>query len=79
MWNEMATDAKAGGERVKITLAGGATREWVVVAREPQLKLLRPDLGVTLVLSKALADELLKLPPPPEPKADEKKGDAAKE
>jgi hypothetical protein len=79
MWNEMATDAKAGGERVKITLAGGATRELVVAAREPQLKLLRPDLGVTLVLSKALADELLKLPDPPEPKADEKKEGAAKE
>lgn len=84
MWNEMATDAKAGGERARgdkvvITLEGGATRELVVAAREPQLKLLRPDLGVTLVLSKALADELLKLPPPPEPKADEKKEDAAKE
>lgn len=77
MWNEMARDAKAGGERVKITLQGGATREWVVAAREPQFKLHRPDLGVTLVLSKALADELLKLPPPAPPPSEEKKPEEA--
>jgi hypothetical protein len=76
MWNEMAGGAKVTGERVKVTLQGGATGaapaqpaaiEFVVAAREPQLKLHRPDLGVTLVLSKALADELLKLPEPPPP------------
>lgn len=67
MWNEMATDRKISGDRVKITLQGGATRELLVAAREPQLKLHRPDLGVTLVLSKALADELLRLPDPPPP------------
>jgi hypothetical protein len=75
MWNEMAGDKKIAGDRVKVTLQGGATREFVIAAREPQFKLHRPDLGVTLVLSKALADELLKLPelpPPPEPKAEEK-------
>lgn len=64
MWNEMAPDAKDTGERVKITLQGGATRELIVAAREPQLKLHRLDLGITLVLSKALADELLRLPDP---------------
>ena len=79
MWNEMARDAKVDGERVKVTLQGGATRELVIAAREPQFKLHRPDLGATLVLSKALADELLKLPPPVEPKAEEKKEDAPKE
>jgi hypothetical protein len=83
MWNEMARDAKISGERVKVVLQGGAVVEFVVAAREPQFKLHRPDLGVTLVLSKALADELLKLPPPPEPKAeeqaDEKKEEATKE
>ena len=62
MWNESAGAARAGGERVKVTLKGGVTREFVIVAREPQLKVGRPDLGVNLVLSKALADELLKLP-----------------
>ncbi len=68
MWNEMAPDpkvgAKAGGDKVKVTLKGGVAREFVVVAREPQLKLRRADLGVNLVMSRALADELLKLPAP---------------
>lgn len=67
MWNEMTKDAPAGGERVKVTLAGGVSREFVVAAREPQLKLHRPDLGVTFVVSKALADELLRLPEPKTP------------
>jgi hypothetical protein len=82
MWNEMARDTKVAGERVKVTLQGGTVVEFVIAAREPQFKLHRPDLGVTLVLSKALADELLKLPPPAEPKApetQEKKEDAPKE
>jgi hypothetical protein len=74
MWNEMAPAARPKGERVTVTLADGAVREFVVAARDPQLKLHRPDLGVNFVLSRALADELLKLPEPPPPeKADEKK------
>ena len=74
MWNEMAPEAaaKAGGDKVRVVFKGGVAREFVVAAREPQLKLLRPDLGVTLVLSKALADELLKLPEPA-PLPEEKK------
>lgn len=78
MWNEMATDAKAGGDKVVVTLQGGAKRELVIAAREPQFKLHRPDLGVTLVLSKALADELLKLPPPAEPKPEGQKPEGQK-
>ena len=70
MWNESARDVKPGGERVKVTLAGGEVREFIVVARDPQLKLHRADLGVTFVLSRTLVDELLKLP---EPAAEEKK------
>jgi Domain of unknown function (DUF4340) len=74
MWNEMAPEAKGATETVKVTLKGGATREFVVAARDPQLKLHRTDLGVNLVLSRALADELLRLPDPkPEPKPEEKK------
>jgi hypothetical protein len=74
MWNEMAGDTKAAGDkargdRVKVTLKGGVVREFTVAAREPQLKLHRADLGVNLVLSKALADELLKLPEPAPEKA----------
>ena len=67
MWNEAVKDpASVKGDAVKVTLKDGSTREFVIAATEPQLKLLRPDLGVNLVLSKALADELLKLPPPKE-------------
>ena len=64
MWNEQAKDASAKGERVKVTLKDGTVREFVVAAVDPQFKLYRPDLGVNLVLSKALADEMLKLPEP---------------
>jgi hypothetical protein len=75
MWNEMARDAAVKGELAKVTLAGGAVREFVIAAREPQFKLHRADLGVTFVLSKTLVDELLKLPEPPEeePKKEEEK------
>lgn len=70
MWNEMAK-GKVAGQSVKVKLAGGVSREFVIAAREPQFKLHRADLGVTLVLSKALADEMLKLPdPPPQPAAE---------
>jgi hypothetical protein len=74
MWNEAAQPADAKAGRVKITLKGGTVREFVVVATDPQLKLQREDLKVNYVLSKALADELLKLPEPAAPqKAEEKK------
>jgi len=79
MWNELARDATVTGEAVKVLLKGGGSREFVVAAREPQFKLHRADLGVTFVLSKALADELLKLPEPaPEPKQEEAKPEPAK-
>lgn len=66
MWNEMLRDGKAAGDKVRITLKGGVAREFVVTALEPQLKLSRPELGVTFVMSKALAVDLLKLPEPKE-------------
>jgi len=69
MWNEFVADpTKIKGDPVKITLKGGATREFIVAATDPQLKLFRPDVGVNFVLSKALEDELLKLPAKPEAK-----------
>lgn len=71
MWNEMARGGKAGGELAKVTLKGGATREFTIVQRDPQLHLQRADLGVTFVLSRTLVDELLKLQEPPA--AEEKK------
>jgi hypothetical protein len=72
MWNEMARGGKAGGDKARITLKGGATREFTIVQREPQLQLQRADLGVTFVLSRTLVDELLKLPEPPAPAPEEK-------
>lgn len=74
MWNERAAGPAPKGERVKVTFADGTAREFVVAARDPQFKLHRPDLGVNYVLSKALADEMLQLPPPAAPApAEEKK------
>jgi hypothetical protein len=75
MWNEQARDEAVKGDRVRLTLAGGEVREFVVAAREPQFKLQRPGLGVNFVLSKALADEMLKLQAPA--KEEEKPKDAA--
>ena len=65
MWNEQASGLPVKGDRVKVTLKGGEAREFVVAATDPQFKLHRPDLGVTFVLSKALADDMLKLAAPP--------------
>lgn len=67
MWNEMATPADPKAERVKVTLKGGAVLEFIVAATEPQLKLQRANLNVNYVLSKALTEEILKLPAAPEP------------
>jgi len=73
MWNEQASGLQVKGDRVKVSLKGGEIREFVIAATDPQFKLHRPDLGVTFVLSKALADDMLKLaappatPPPPPP------------
>jgi hypothetical protein len=76
MWNEQSKAAKPKGDRVRITLKGGETAQFVVVEREPQLKLYRAETGVNYVLSKALTEELLKLP---EPKAEEPKAQSAEQ
>lgn len=70
MWNEAASNRKAKGDTVTVTLKD-RTLKFVVTERDPQLKLYSPELGVDYVLSKALETELLKLPEPS--KADEKK------
>lgn len=71
LWNERDANAgQAKGDVAMITLKDGRTLKFLVVSRDPQLVLERADLGVKFNLSKALADELLKLPePPPPPKA----------
>lgn len=72
MWNEQARNPKPKGDVVRITLKGGETAQFVVVERDPQFKLYRAEAGVNYVLSKALADELLKLPEPLPEKTKEK-------
>lgn len=61
MWNEPGGEAPAG-TRVRVLLKGGEVREFVVAATDPQFSLYAPALGIRYQLSKALADELMKLP-----------------
>lgn len=72
LWN--AADAPEGstGDAVKITLDDGRVLDLVVQARDPQLVLASKALGVRYTLSKALVDELFKVPadPPAEAAAD---------
>lgn len=64
MWNELATDAKqVKGDEVTITLKD-RTLKFLIVERDPQFKLYAPELGIRYVLSKALENDLLKLPEP---------------
>jgi len=62
MWNAAEIGETPKGDEVVVTLKD-QTLKFLVVEREPQLALVRPDLKVRYTLSKALADELLKLPP----------------
>lgn len=71
MWNELAKGQKPQGDPVIVTLKDGSAVKFLVVERDPQFKLYRPDLGVRFVLSKALTEELLKLPAPPKEQAKE--------
>lgn len=65
MWNAAENEESPQGEAVALSLAGGEQIHLLVVAREPQLVVSRPDYGVRYHLSKALGEELLKLAPPP--------------
>ncbi len=62
MWNEAAPGAAPLGDAMRITTADGRVYSYLVVATDPQLVLYSPALKVRYQLSKALADELLKLP-----------------
>ena len=70
MWNE-AMPETGGGDPLTLVLEEGREIHLIVAAREPQLILERPDYGVRYHLSKALADELLRLPPATDAAADE--------
>lgn len=73
MWNEQAKDGPPKGDKVRITLKGGEVAEFTIVEREPQFKLHRATAGVNYILSKALTEELLRIPDPPkeEPKRED--------
>lgn len=73
MWNAKMPDDGAIGEPITLTLKDGVV-ELVLVSREPQLVLDRPDLKIRYTLSKADENQLLKLPEPPK---EEAKADAA--
>lgn len=66
MWNEAGGEAPQG-EHLRFTLKNGEQREFVVAGTEPQFSLYSPTAKIRYQLSKALADELLKLPKQAEP------------
>lgn len=72
MWNAKMPADGGQGEPVTLTLKDGTAMHLVLVSREPQLILDRPELKLRYSLSKADADTLLKLTeaPPPAPPAD---------
>ena len=72
MWNAAEPPEGSKGDAVKLTLDDGRTIDLVVVARDPQLVLSSKALGVRYTLSKALVDELFKIPSPPSPAPDDK-------
>ena len=47
------------GETIRLDLLGGATTEFVVVQKSPELVLLRRDLGLTFLMTPETSKELL--------------------
>lgn len=66
LWRAMKTpaDKPIPGDTVRVLFGNGSERKFAVVARQPQLKLLRADLGVVYTLAPALGAELFQLMPP---------------
>lgn len=64
LFNSAIEPEDAQADAVVLTLADGRTLGFNIVAREPQLILARPDLGLRYTLSKADADTLLQLAAP---------------
>lgn len=71
MWNAAMPADGGKGEPITLTLKDGVVR-YVLVSRDPQLMIDRPDLKVRYTLSKADAVSLLELTVPP-PARDEAK------
>lgn len=71
MWNAAEPPGEPVGDAVRLTLDDGRTIDLVVVTRDPQLVLSSKALGVRYTLSKALVDELFKIPSPPAPASED--------
>ena len=69
MWNAAEPESGSSGDAVKLTLSDGRVIELRVHATDPQLIIANPALRVHYTLSKALTEELLKLPSNHAPKS----------
>lgn len=61
LWNAALPKDGVKGDEVNVTLKGGTVIKYIVTARDPQLVIARPDIGVSYTLSKQLVDEMLKV------------------
>ncbi len=68
MWNQLETGTPQG-DAMTITLKGGTTLSFLIVSRDPQFVLERPDIKVRYTLPKDDAAKLLKLSLPQKPAA----------
>lgn len=59
------------GETIRIGIANGPAVEYVIMSKQPELTLLRKDLGLAYVMTSEISRELLNQPdsPPPRPGA----------
>lgn len=62
-------EARPGREKVRVTLADGEPVTFAVVAREPELVLARPALGLEYRLTTESAERLFKLAPTADPES----------
>jgi hypothetical protein len=73
MWNgadpKEASDDGSKGDAIKLALADGSEVDYLIVSRDPQFLLSRPDLGIRYTIAKTETDKLLALPKPPQPEA----------
>lgn len=71
MWNAAEKAEGSPGEKIRLVLADGQSIELVFAESDPQLVLARPALGVRYTLSKALVEELFRIPAESAPGAPE--------
>lgn len=57
------------GETIRIGLANGPAVEYVIMSKQPELTLLRKDLGLAYVMTSEISRELLNQPASPPPRS----------